>query len=82
MNVHPFRPGARAPRWSPEQVPPPPKRSERARNPFVIVGNAIITIVLVLMLGSGGAYIYGKQKIEAPGPLRKTRSSIFRRARA
>src|SRR5271168_691133 len=53
----------------PEQVPPPPKRSERARNPFVIVGNAIITIVLVLMLGGGGAYIYGKQKIEAPGPL-------------
>ncbi len=53
----------------PEQVPPPPKRSERARNPFVIVGNAIITIVLVVMLGGGGAYIYGKQKIEAPGPL-------------
>src|SRR6201996_4300080 len=53
----------------PEQVPPPPKRSERARNPFVVVGNAIITIVLVLMIGGGGAYIYGKQKIEAPGPL-------------
>jgi UPF0755 protein len=53
----------------PEQVPPPPKRSERARNPFVIVGNAIITIVLVLMLGGGGAYIYGRQKIEAAGPL-------------
>ena len=27
----------------PEQVPPPPRRSERARNPFVVVGNAIIT---------------------------------------
>jgi UPF0755 protein len=53
----------------PEQVPPPPKRSERARNPFVVVGNAIITIVLVLMIGVGGAYVYGKQKIEAPGPL-------------
>src|SRR6195952_2262579 len=53
----------------PEQVPPPPKRSERARNPFVVVGNAIITIVLALMLGAGSAYIYGKQKIEAPGPL-------------
>jgi UPF0755 protein len=38
----------------PEQVPPPPKRSERARNPFVVVGNAII---------------YGRQKLEAPGPL-------------
>ena len=27
----------------PEQVPPPPKRSDRARNPLVIAGNAIIT---------------------------------------
>jgi UPF0755 protein len=55
----------------PEQVPPPPKRSDRARNPFVIVGNAIITIVLVLMIGTGFGYYYGKQKIEAPGPLQE-----------
>jgi UPF0755 protein len=53
----------------PERVPPPPKRSERARNPFVIVGNAIITIVLVLMIGGGAVYVYGKQMLEAPGPL-------------
>ena len=53
----------------PEQVPPPPKRSERARNPFVIVGNAIITVVLVLMIGVGVTYVYGKKMIEAPGPL-------------
>jgi UPF0755 protein len=55
----------------PEQVPPPPKRSDRARNPFVVVGNAIITIVLVLMIGGGGAYFYGRQKLEAPGPLQE-----------
>src|SRR6201747_1443045 len=55
----------------PEQVPPPPKRSDRARNPFVVVGNAVITIILVLMIGVGGAYIYGRQKIEAPGPLQE-----------
>jgi peptidoglycan lytic transglycosylase G len=55
----------------PEQVPPPPKRSERARNPFVVVGNAIITIVLALMIGIGGAYVYGKQLIEAAGPLKE-----------
>src|SRR6202051_2540391 len=55
----------------PEQVPPPPTRSERVRNPFVEVGNAIITIVLVLMIGVGGIYVYGKQKIEAPGPLQE-----------
>jgi UPF0755 protein len=55
----------------PEQVPPPPRRSERARNPFVVVGNAIITLLLVLMLGAAGAYTYGKQKIEAQGPLQE-----------
>jgi UPF0755 protein len=53
----------------PEQVPPPPRRSERARNPFVVVGNAIITILLVGMIGTGTAYYYGRQKLEAPGPL-------------
>jgi UPF0755 protein len=55
----------------PEQVPPPPKRSERARNPFVVVGNAIITIILVLMIGAGVVYYYGAQKIAAPGPLQE-----------
>src|ERR1700726_319087 len=55
----------------PERVPPPPKRSARARNPFVVFGNAVITIVLVLMIGAGGIYVYGKQKIEAPGPLQE-----------
>src|SRR5882757_8311418 len=55
----------------PEQVPPPPKRSDRARNPFVVVGNAVITIILVLMIGAGAIYIYGRQKIEAPGPLQE-----------
>ena len=55
----------------PEQVPPPPKRSERARNPFVVIGNAIITIVLLLLIGTGTAYYYGKQTLEAPGPLQE-----------
>ena len=55
----------------PEQVPPPPRRSERARNPFVVFGNAIFTIILLLMLGAGSVYFYGKQKIEAPGPLQE-----------
>lgn len=55
----------------PEQVPPPPKRSDRARNPFVIVGNAIFTILIILMLGAGAGYYYGKQTLEAPGPLQE-----------
>src|SRR5258708_20564402 len=55
----------------PEKVPPPPRRSARARNPFVVIGNAIITIVLVLMIGAGLVYYYGRQTIEAPGPLQE-----------
>lgn len=57
----------------PEQVPPPPKRSERARNPFVVIGNAIITILIVLMIGAGAAYYYGRQMLETPGPLQEDR---------
>src|SRR5215208_4468051 len=55
----------------PEQVPPPPKRSQRARNPFVVVGNAIITILIILMIGAGTVYYYGRQMLETPGPLRE-----------
>src|SRR6201995_3963159 len=70
---------ARSPRPAPEpeQVPPPPKRSERARNPFVVVGNAIITILLIGLLGTGGVYYYGKKTIEAPGPLRGDKTVVI-----
>jgi UPF0755 protein len=61
----------------PEQVPPPPKRSERARNPFVVVGNAIITILLIGMLGTGAAYYYGKKTLEAPGPLQQDKTVVI-----
>ena len=54
-----------------QEVPPPPKRSERARNPFVVVGNAIITIVLLLLIGAGTGYYYGRQVLETPGPLKE-----------
>ncbi len=55
----------------PEQVPPPPKRSERARNPCVVIGNAIITILIILMIGAGATYYYGRQILETPGPLQE-----------
>jgi UPF0755 protein len=61
----------------PEQLPPPPKRSERARNPFVVVGNAIITIILLLMLGAGATYYYGQKKITEPGPLQEDKTVVI-----
>ncbi len=61
----------------PEQVPPPPKRSERARNPFVVIGNAIITILLIGLIGTGAAYYYGRKTIEAPGPLQEDKTVVI-----
>jgi UPF0755 protein len=46
-------------------------RSERARNPLVVIGNAIFTIVLLAMIGVGAVYYYGRQVLEAPGPLQE-----------
>lgn len=55
----------------PEQVPPPPRRSDVARSPLVVFGNAVITFIILVMLATGGVYIYGKQALEAPGPLQE-----------
>ena len=61
----------------PEQVPQPPKHSQRARNTFVVVGNAIMTFLIVAMLAVGGIFFYGKKKIEAEGPLAEDKVVII-----
>jgi UPF0755 protein len=53
----------------PERVPPPLRRSKRARHPLVIVGNAIFMFLLITVVAIGGALFVGKQRFEAPGPL-------------
>jgi UPF0755 protein len=55
----------------PEHVPVPTRRSKRARNPLVIVGNAIFTLLVLLVLGGGAAIVFGKLRFEAPGPLKE-----------
>jgi UPF0755 protein len=53
----------------PEDVPMPTRRSRRARNPFVIVGNALLTIIFLLMVAGGVGFVIGKQRFDLPGPL-------------
>ena len=59
----------------PENVPlparavAPARPSRRARNPLVIVGNAIFTLLILALLAGGGAVMFGKSRLEAPGPL-------------
>jgi UPF0755 protein len=53
----------------PEQVAVPTRRSKRKRNPLVIVGNAIFTLLILTVLGAGIAFAVGKHRFEAAGPL-------------
>jgi peptidoglycan lytic transglycosylase G len=61
--------GARA-ALQPQRVPPvPPRRSERARHPLVIAGNAVFTVLILLAVVVGGGLYFGRQRFDAPGPL-------------
>jgi UPF0755 protein len=54
----------------PEGVPVPTRRpSRRTRNPFVIAGNALLTLIFLLALAGGTAFVLGKQRFDTPGPL-------------
>ncbi|HYA04951.1 MAG TPA: endolytic transglycosylase MltG, partial [Xanthobacteraceae bacterium] len=46
-----------------------PRRSKSARHPFVIVGNAIISLFVLAAIAAGVAIVVGKQRFDAPGPL-------------
>jgi UPF0755 protein len=43
--------------------------SRRARNPLVIVGNAIFSLLILVFVVVGGAVVIGKGRLETPGPL-------------
>ena len=61
----------RSPRTAlePDTVDMPTPRSKSARHPFVILGNAVISIFILLAVASGIALVAGKQRFDAPGPL-------------
>jgi UPF0755 protein len=69
----------RSPRQAiaPERMPPPP--SKRARHPLVIAGNAILTLIVLLLLASGVALYVGKGMFEAAGPLDRERTVVIPR---
>jgi UPF0755 protein len=57
----------------PDKVEVPTRRSKRARHPLVIVGNAIISIFLIVAVAAGYVAYVGKQRFAAPGPLQEDR---------
>ena len=69
--IDPKRIMPRSPRAAlePDHVPMP-LRSRRARNPIVIVGNLILTLVFLLTVAAGVGFVVGKQRFEMAGPLK------------
>jgi UPF0755 protein len=53
----------------PDRVDLPARRSRTARHPLVVIGNAVISALVLIALAAGLALFFGKQGFEAPGPL-------------
>ena len=58
-------------------MPPPPSR--RARHPLVVIGNAVLTIIVLLIIALGALVYAGKGMFDAPGPLDRERSVVIPR---
>jgi UPF0755 protein len=66
----------------PERVPIPSRRSQRAKHPMVVAGNAVFTVLLVLFIAIGiGWYVIAGQ-LRAPGPLQEDKIVNVARAGA
>lgn len=57
---------------TPEPAPPPPK-SRRVRNPVVVALNAVLTLLMIAVIGVGGLLYWGKSEFDRPGPLAEER---------
>jgi UPF0755 protein len=71
----PKRIAPRSPRAAlePDTVEIPTRRSKSARHPFVVIGNAIISVFVLVAILGGIALALGKQRFDAVGPLSEDR---------
>jgi UPF0755 protein len=53
----------------PDTVDIPPKRSKTVRHPIVIIGNAILSLFILLAVAGAAALYLGNERFNAPGPL-------------
>ena len=53
----------------PDTIDMPPRRSKTARHPLVIIGNAILSLFVLLAIAAGVLLYAGNQRFDAPGPL-------------
>lgn len=61
----------------PRDVPPPPTRSRQARNRLVVFLNFCLSGLVLLALGLGAMFYFGKVQFEAEGPLQKAKTILI-----
>ena len=64
----------------PEKVLMPMRDSIRSRNPFIAAGKVLFTLVLLLALAGGVAFVVGKQQFEMAGPLAQEKIVVIPRS--
>jgi UPF0755 protein len=69
VDPRPIAPRSPRAALQPDNVPLPTRRTKRARNPIVIAGNILLTVIFLLTIGAGVGFMIGKQRFEMPGPL-------------
>lgn len=62
----------------PAPGPQPPRRSRRARSQLVIFMNFLMSAIVLVTLGAGGAVWYGKYLFETRGPARATDTVLIK----
>ncbi|MCZ0734051.1 endolytic transglycosylase MltG [Phreatobacter sp. AB_2022a] len=75
------RPAIKSPRAAlePEAPPPAPPASRHVRNQWVVLGNLILTIALVVLVGGLVGFSYARHAFVSPGPLEQDRAVFIPR---
>src|SRR5262245_46215100 len=78
------RPVPKSPRAAlqPERVPVPTRRSQRAKHPMVVAGNAVFTVLVVAFIAVGIGWYMIAGQLKAPGPLQEDKIVNVARAGA
>ena len=66
IDTRPITPRSPRAALQPEDVPMPARRSRRVRNPIVIAGNALLTVIFLVTLIGGIGFVIGKQRFDLP----------------
>jgi UPF0755 protein len=57
----------------PDTIDMPPRRSKSVRHPLVVIGNAVLSLFVLLAVLSGALLYVGNEQFDAPGPLPQDR---------